>query len=103
VTFDGPGRAIRCAAAIRDTAAALGNQARAGIHTGEVEILGDQIAGTSVDITDRIAALARPTEILVSRTVKDLVVGSAIAFAERGSCQLTGVPGGLPLFAVTGL
>jgi DNA-binding SARP family transcriptional activator/pimeloyl-ACP methyl ester carboxylesterase len=102
-TFDGPGRAIRCAAAIRDTAATHGSQARAGIHTGEVEVLGDQIAGTPVDITDRIAALARPTEILVSRTVKDLVVGSAIAFAERGSCQLTGVPDRLPLFAVTGL
>ena len=100
-TFDGPGRAIRCAAAIRDTAAVLGSQARAGIHTGEVEILGDQIAGTCVDITDRIAGLARPAEILVSRTVKDLVAGSAIGFAERGSCQLTGVPGRLPLFAVT--
>lgn len=100
-TFDGPGRAIRCAAAMRDAAAAAGIQTRAGIHTGEVEVLGEEIAGTSVEITDRIAALARPAEILVSRTVKDLVIGSGIAFADRGAPQLTAIPGEWPLFAVT--
>jgi DNA-binding SARP family transcriptional activator/pimeloyl-ACP methyl ester carboxylesterase len=102
-TFDGPGRAIRCAAAIRDAAATAGIQARAGIHAGEADMHGDQITGTAVDITGRIAALARPAEILVSRTVKDLVVGSGIAFADRGSHRLTGIADAWPLFAVTGL
>ncbi len=102
-TFDAPGQAIRCAAAVRDDAAAAGIQIRAGIHTGEVDLVGDDIAGPSVQITDRVAALARPAEILVSRTVKDLVTGASITFAERGSHMLNGPPDEWPLFAVTGL
>jgi class 3 adenylate cyclase len=102
-TFDAPGQAIQCAAAVRDDAAAAGIQIRAGIHTGEVDLVGDDIAGPSVQITDRVAALARPAEILVSRTVKDLVTGASITFAERGSHILNGPPDEWPLFAVTGL
>jgi len=102
-TFDAPGQAIRCAAAVLDDAAAAGIQIRAGIHTGEVDLVGEGIAGASVQITDRVAALARPSEILVSRTVKDLVTGSGITFAERGSHALNGPPDEWPLFAVTGL
>ena len=101
-TFDAPGQAIRCAAAVREGAAAAGIQIRAGIHTGEVDLVGEDIAGTSVQITDRVAALARPAEILVSRTVKDLVTGSGITFAERGSHALNGPSDEWPLFAVTG-
>ena len=101
-TFDAPGQAIRCAAAIRDGAAAAGIQIRAGIHTGEVDLVGEDIAGPSVQITDRLAALAQPTEILVSRTVKDLVTGAGITFAERGSHVLNGPSDEWPLFAVTG-
>jgi len=100
--FDAPGQAIRCAAAVRDGAAAAGIQIRAGIHTGEVDLVGDDIAGTSVQITGRVTALARPTEILVSRTVKDLVAGSGITFAERGSHTLNGPTDEWRLFAVTG-
>jgi DNA-binding SARP family transcriptional activator/pimeloyl-ACP methyl ester carboxylesterase len=101
-TFDAPGQAIRCAAAVLDSAAAHGIQIRAGIHTGEVDLVGDDIIGTSVQITDRVAALARPAEILVSRTVRDLVTGSGISFTERGSHELSGVGGPWPLFAVAG-
>ena len=101
-TFDAPGQAIRCAVAVVDDAAALGIQVRAGIHTGEVDLVGDDITGTSVQITNRVAALARPAEILVSRTVKDLVTGSGISFTERGSHQLNGAGEQWPLFAVTG-
>jgi DNA-binding SARP family transcriptional activator/pimeloyl-ACP methyl ester carboxylesterase len=101
-TFDAPGQAIRCAAAVRDDAAAAGIPVRAGIHTGEVDLVGEEIAGLSVQITDQVAALARPAEILVSRTVKDLVAGSGITFAERGSHALNGPPDEWPLFAVTG-
>jgi len=101
-TFDAPGQAIRCAAAVREGAAAAGIQIRAGIHTGEVDLIGEDIAGLSVQITDRVAALARPAEILVSRTVKDLVTGSGITFAERGSHALNGASDEWSLFAVTG-
>jgi len=101
-TFDAPGQAIRCAAAVLADAAAAGIQIRAGIHTGEVDLVGEDIAGPSVQITDRVAALARPAEILVSRTVKDLVTGSGITFAERGSHRLNSAPEEWPLFAVTG-
>jgi DNA-binding SARP family transcriptional activator/pimeloyl-ACP methyl ester carboxylesterase len=102
-TFDAPGQAIRCAAAVLAEAAAAGIQIRAGIHTGEVDLVGEDIAGASVQITDGVAALARPAEILVSRTVKDLVAGTGITFAERGSYALSGPPDEWPLFAVTGL
>ena len=101
-TFDAPGQAIRCAAAVLADAAAAGIQIRAGIHTGEVDLVGEDIAGASVQITDRVAALARPAEILVSRTVKDLVTGAGITFAERGSHVLDGPSDEWPLFAVTG-
>jgi hypothetical protein len=102
-TFDAPGQAIRCAAAVRDEAGTLGIQIRAGIHTGEVELVGHGIAGLSVQITAGVAALAQPGEILISRTVKDLVVGSGISFAERDPHELSGIPDRWPLFAVTGL
>jgi class 3 adenylate cyclase len=100
-TFDAPGQAIRCTVAIRDAAAAHGIQTRASVHTGELEVIGDGIAGSSVDIALGIPALARPAEILASRTVKDLVVGSAIAFTARGTHELGGVPDRWPLFAVS--
>ena len=100
-TFDAPGQAIRCAAAVRAGAAA-GTQIRAGIHIGEVDLIGEDIAGVSVQIADRVAALARPAEILVSRMVKDLVTGSDITFADRGCHPLNGPREEWPLFAVTG-
>jgi hypothetical protein len=99
-TFDAPGQAIRCAAAVIDDAATSGIQIGAGIHTGEVDLVGDDIAGASVQIAGRVAALACPAEILVSRTVKDLVTGSGISFTERGSHALTGRDDQWPLFAV---
>jgi class 3 adenylate cyclase len=99
-TFDAPGQAIRCAASVRDTAAAAGIRLACGIHTGEIDRTGDDIAGTAVHIAAGVAALARPAEILVSRTVKDLLTGSGIAFAARGSHQLTGTTDRWPLFAV---
>ena len=98
-TFDAPGQAIRCAAAVRDTAAAAGIPLACGIHTGEIDLAGDKIAGASVDIAASVAALAKPAEILVSRTVKDLLTGSGIVFAARGSHQLS-TAGKWPLFAV---
>jgi DNA-binding SARP family transcriptional activator/pimeloyl-ACP methyl ester carboxylesterase len=99
-TFDAPGQAIRCAATVRDAVAAAGIPLACGIHTGEIDLAGDKIAGASVDIATSVAALARPSEILVSRTVKDLLTGSGIAFAARGSHQLAGAAGRWPLFAV---
>jgi DNA-binding SARP family transcriptional activator/pimeloyl-ACP methyl ester carboxylesterase len=100
-TFDAPGQAIRCASAIRDDAAGAGVQIRIGIHTGEVDLVGEGIAGVSVRVTCEVAALALPAEILVSRTVRDLVAGSGIAFTDRGRHNLNGVGGQWPLFAVT--
>ena len=102
-TFDAPGEAIRSAAAIRDDVSAHGIQLRAGIHRGEVDLVGDEIRGISVDIVRRVTACAQPAEILVSRTVKDLVAGSGVSFAGRGSHELTGIPDRWPVFAVTGL
>jgi DNA-binding SARP family transcriptional activator/pimeloyl-ACP methyl ester carboxylesterase len=102
-TFDAPGQAIRSAAALRDDASAHGIQLRAGIHTGEVELVGGDIRGISADIARRVTARAQPAEILVSRTVKDLVVGSGVSFAGRGSHELIGTADRWPLFAVTGL
>jgi class 3 adenylate cyclase len=99
-TFDAPGQAIRCAAAIRESAAADGIQSRAGIHTGEVDPVGEEIAGVSVKIAESVAARAQAGEILVSRTVKDLVVGSGISFTPHGSYPLTSTDH-WPLFAVT--
>jgi class 3 adenylate cyclase len=100
-TFDGPARAIRCACAIRDAASDLHLNVRIGLHTGEVEVRGDDIGGVAVHIGQRVSALAQPSEIMVSSTVKDLVAGSGIEFEDRGEHDLKGVPGSWRLFAVT--
>ncbi|HEX3289290.1 MAG TPA: adenylate/guanylate cyclase domain-containing protein [Mycobacterium sp.] len=99
--FDGPQRAIRCAMAIRDAVQALGIEVRAGLHTGECEVRGDDIGGIGVHIGARVSALAGPSEVLVSSTLRDLVIGSGLEFEDRGSYQLKGVPGEWRLFAVT--
>jgi class 3 adenylate cyclase/alpha-beta hydrolase superfamily lysophospholipase len=99
-TFDGPARAIRCACAVRDRVEALGLQIRAGLHTGEVELSDGGPRGLAVHIGARIGAAAGPGEVLVSRTVADLVVGSGINLADRGEHKLKGVPGRWHLFAV---
>jgi class 3 adenylate cyclase len=98
--FDGPQRAIRCAVAIRDAVQALGIQVRAGFHTGECEVRGDDIGGIGVHIGARVSALAGPNEVLVSSTLRDLVIGSGLEFEERGTHELKGVPGEWHLFAV---
>jgi class 3 adenylate cyclase len=92
-TFDGPARAVRCAQAIRKGVLELGIEMRAGLHTGECELLDGDVGGIAVHIAARVAALAGPAEILVSSTVKDLVVGSELAFVGRGTHELRGVPG----------
>jgi pimeloyl-ACP methyl ester carboxylesterase len=97
--FDGPARAIRCAAAVRDGARSQGIEIRAGVHTGECEIIGDKLGGIAVHIGARVAGKAAPGEIVVSQTVKDLVAGSGLAFAERGAHALKGVPGEWRLYA----
>ena len=99
-SFDGPARGIRCARAIAESVTALGLSIRAGLHTGECELADGKLAGIAVHIASRIAALAAPGEVLVSSTVKDLVVGSNVAFAERGAHELRGVPGPWNLLAV---
>ena len=101
-TFDGPARAIRCACAIRDRVVSLGLQVRAGLHTGEVEMSGEGPRGLAVHIGARVGAAAGPGEVLISRTVADLVVGSGIQLADRGEHELKGVPGFWRLFAVEG-
>jgi class 3 adenylate cyclase len=101
-TFDGPGRAIECACAIRDAVPALGLEIRAGLHTGEIEVRGNDVAGMAVHLGARVAALAGPSEVLVSSTVKDLVVGSGVSFRDGGEHHLKGVPGTWRLYAVTG-
>jgi class 3 adenylate cyclase len=98
--FDGPQRAIRCAMAIRDAVQALGIEVRAGLHTGECEVRGDDIGGIAVHIGARVGALAGPNEVLVSSTLRDLVIGSGLEFEERGAHELKGVPGEWHLFAV---
>lgn len=98
--FDGPARGIRCAGAIVSAVGSLGLEVRAGLHTGECEIVGEKIAGIAVHIGARIAALSRPAEVLVSNTVKDLVAGSGLEFEERGPHALKGVPGEWRLYAV---
>ena len=99
--FDGPARAVRCAQAIADAVVAIGLQIRAGAHTGEVELRGEDVGGVAVHAAARIAALAGPGEVLASRTVKDLTAGSGIAFASRGSHELKGVPGAWELYAAS--
>jgi class 3 adenylate cyclase/pimeloyl-ACP methyl ester carboxylesterase len=98
--FDGPQRAIRCAIAIRDAVQVLGIQVRAGLHTGECEIRGDDIGGIAVHIGARVSALAGSNDVLVSSTLRDLVIGSGLEFEERGAHELKGVPGEWRLFAV---
>jgi class 3 adenylate cyclase len=99
-TFDGPARAIRCAASIRDEVRALGIELRAGLHTGECELVGDDVGGLAIHIGARVADEAGAGEVLVSSTVKDLVAGSGIRFSDRGPRALKGVPGEWRLFAV---
>jgi class 3 adenylate cyclase len=98
--FDGPQRAIRCAMAIRDAVQALGLRVRAGLHTGECEVRGDDIGGIGVHIGARVSALAGPNDVLVSSTLRDLVIGSGLQFEDRGAHTLKGVPGEWHLFAV---
>jgi class 3 adenylate cyclase/pimeloyl-ACP methyl ester carboxylesterase len=98
--FDGPQRAIRCAMSIRDAVRALGIEVRAGLHAGECEVRGDDIGGIGVHIGARVSALAGANEVLVSSTLRDLVIGSGLEFEERGTHELKGVPGEWHLFAV---
>ena len=100
ITFDGPTQAIRCAEAVRDDAEAVGIEIRAGIHTGECELLDADIGGIAVHIAARILGHAGAGEIVVSRTVRDLVVGSGTGFQDRGIAELRGVPGNWQLLAV---
>jgi pimeloyl-ACP methyl ester carboxylesterase len=99
-TFDGPARAIRCAQTINRGLGELGLEVRAGVHTGECELLGEKVAGVAVHTGARVAARAQPGEVLVSSTVKDLVAGSGLEFEDRGSHELKGIPGEWRLYAV---
>jgi pimeloyl-ACP methyl ester carboxylesterase/class 3 adenylate cyclase len=99
-TFDGPARAVRCACAISKGVRALGLEIRAGLHTGECELMGDKLGGIAVHTGARVAAEAQASEVLVSSTVKDLVAGSGLAFLDRGVQSLKGIPGEWRLFAV---
>ena len=99
-TFDGPARGIRCAVEIVEVVRRLGVEVRAGLHTGEAEVMGDDVGGIAVHIGARVVAVAAPGEVLVSGTLKDLVVGSGIEFADRGVHRLRGVPGEWHLYAV---
>jgi class 3 adenylate cyclase len=98
--FDGPQRAIRCAMAMRDAVQALGIEIRAGLHTGECEVRGEDIGGIAVHIGARVSAVAGANDVLVSSTLRDLVIGSGLVFDERGAYELKGVPGEWRLFAV---
>ena len=98
--FDGPARAIRCAVSAVEAVRGLGMEIRAGIHTGEVEVSDGALQGIAVHIGSRVSGLAAPNEVLVSRTVADLVAGSGIVLAERGEHALKGVPGTWQLYAV---
>jgi class 3 adenylate cyclase len=100
-TFDGPARAIRCAASVADAMGPLGLQIRAGLHTGELEVMDADLGGLAVHIASRVMSAAGPNEVLVSGTVKDLVVGSGIEFEDRGQRELRGVPGEWRLYAVS--
>jgi class 3 adenylate cyclase len=97
--FDGPIRAIRCAHAISESLGGLGLEIRAGLHTGECELVGDKVTGIAVNIGARLAAQAGPGEVVVSSTVKDLVAGSSLEFEERGVAELKGLPGRWQLYA----
>ena len=99
-TFDGPARAIHCAVAVRDAVRNIGLEMRAGLHTGEIELMKDDLSGIAVHIGARVSAMARPGEVLVSRTVKDLVAGSGLTFEDRGPQTLKGVPDQWEVYAV---
>ena len=99
-SFDGPARAIRCARAISDAANAIGVELHVGLHSGECEVRGEDLGGLAVHIAARVAAMASPGDVLVSSTVKDLVVGSDLEFTDRGEHTLKGVPGSWRLFAL---
>jgi len=99
-TFDGPARAVRCAQELGQAVADLGIRIRAGVHTGEVEREGDQVRGLAVHIGARVAALAGPSEVLVSQTVKDLVAGSGLTFEDAGEHELKGLPDRWRLYRV---
>jgi class 3 adenylate cyclase len=101
VSFDGPARALRCAKAIIEATARSGLELRLGLHTGECEVRGEDLGGLAVHIAARVASLAGAGEILISGTVKDLVIGSEIEFVDRGERLLKGVPGAWKLFAVS--
>jgi class 3 adenylate cyclase len=99
-SFDGPARAVRCATAVSREVRRLGLEVRAGLHTGECEVMGEKLGGIAVHTGARVASLAGAGEVLVSGTVKDLVAGSGITFVERGLHTLKGIPGEWPLYAV---
>jgi class 3 adenylate cyclase len=100
-TFDGPARAIRCAASVAEAMGSLGIEVRAGLHTGELEVMDGDLGGLAVHIAARVLDRAGPSEVLVSGTVKDLVVGSGIGFEDRGQHELRGVPGEWRIYAVS--
>jgi pimeloyl-ACP methyl ester carboxylesterase len=99
-TFDGPARAVRCAASIRERVHTLGLQVRTGVHTGECELAGDKVVGIAVHIGARVAAAANPDEVVVSSTVRDLVAGSGLKFSDRGMHRFKGVPDEWRLYVV---
>ncbi len=99
-TFDGPARAVRCAAAIRTELAKLGLEMRAGVHAGEIELRGDRVAGLAVHLAARVMGVADAGEVVVSRTVRDLTVGSGLIFESRGLHELKGIPGAWELFVL---
>lgn len=99
-TFDGPARAVRCACAIRDGVRQLGLEIRAGLHTGEIELIGKDIAGIAVHIASRVCGTAEPNEVIVSSTVKNLVAGSGLNFTDRGRQTLKGIPDQWRLFGL---
>jgi class 3 adenylate cyclase len=99
-TFDGPARGVRCACTIAEEIRPHGITVRAGLHTGECEMIGNDVSGIAVHIGARVAALAGADEVLVSSTVKDLVAGSGLRFADRGSRSLKGTPGDWHIYAV---
>jgi class 3 adenylate cyclase len=99
--FDGPARAVSCGLAIADAAPQLGPEVRAGLHTGEIEVRGDDIGGISTHVGARVAALAGSREVVVSRTVRDLVAGSGLSFVDRGEHELKGIPDRWQVFAAS--
>jgi class 3 adenylate cyclase len=100
-TFDGPARGVRCGLAIRDAVRSLGLEVRVGLHTGECEIVGDKVRGIAVHIGARVMDAAKSGEVLISRTIKDLVAGSGLQFTDRGTHELRGVDGAWELFAAS--